>query len=164
MLRANYPNAVGINESTCEINGSLFDRENLPVPSPDEHRRQLGTHPCKAQFKSKFFKLPLEIREMIYRELLGDRRVHIGYLFDPPYTYQDHKRYRSQWHWWHRVCDKSHSFGVELCRDRCWARCDDKERQAGWTTSPPGTKLQGVEWLRCCQKGSVIPSFSSVII
>lgn len=158
-----YPDgAVGINESTCAINGDPFDEEHLPVPSPDEHERQLGTRPCNPQFQSLFFKLPPEIRELIYRELLGDRRVHVEYRFMSPSPFQPRlkgKYRKPRWNWCHRVCQESDLFPDDSEMDSCGIDTDRHNAASGWTTPPPGTKLQGVELLRCCQMLSVIPKY-----
>lgn len=161
-----YPDdAVGMNESTCAINGDPFDEENLPVPPPDEHERQLGTRPCNPQFHSLFFKLPPEIRVQIYRKLLGDRRVHVVYRFMEPSPFQPQlkaKDCKPRWQWWHRVCQERDLFPEECEMDPCGVHTDRHDAEAGWTTPPPGTKLQGAELLRCCQMLSVITKISSV--
>ncbi|KAJ5863146.1 hypothetical protein N7455_007214 [Penicillium solitum] len=146
------PNAIGISDSTCSINGDRFNGWKLPIPAPDQHILKLNTRQRNNQETSHFFQLPIEIRRLIYIELMGNRRVHIehGWMFPSPFRLKL-KRDGKRWDWWHSVCQRSGSF----VDDRCWDREDERyaNRVEGLESAPAGTKLGGVEWLRCCQIG-----------
>lgn len=71
-------------------------------------------------------------------------------MFPSPFR-PNPKRDGKRWDWWHGVCQRSGSF----VDDRCWDREDERyaNRLEGLESAPAGTKLGGVEWLRCCQIG-----------
>ncbi|KAJ5584479.1 uncharacterized protein N7459_004279 [Penicillium hispanicum] len=162
-IRRTDPNAVGILDSTCEINGDPFNGWKLPVPPPDQRRLELGTRPCNPQPQSRFFQLPLEVRELIYKELMGGRRVHIDYVHKRPSPFRpqsisNKKRPNNHWQWWHVVCQRCDSFIEDRDHDRCPSyMCEYQDAcDLGWRAAPEGTKIGGVEWLQCCQMRSVI--------
>lgn len=150
------PNAIGISDSTCEVNGDPFNGWKLPIPAP----RQSALKPRARQRitlqTSRFFQLPEEVRRMIYIELMGKRRVHIEHSWMLPSPFQPKlKREGKRWDWWHGICQESDSFIRDTYDDRCWDRGAERyaNRTEGLTSAPTGTKLGGVEWLRCCQIG-----------
>lgn len=71
------PHAPGVSDSTCEVNGDPFNGWKLPIPENQSVRRCARQR--NHQQQSKFFELPVEVRRMIYIELMGNRRVHIEY-------------------------------------------------------------------------------------
>ena len=148
------PDAIGISDSTCEIKGDLFNGWKLPVPAPEQNALKPRSRQRVAQQASWFFRLPVEIRRIIYIELMGNRRVHIehSWMLQSPFQPKS-KRGGKRWDWWHGVCQNSNSFVRDTYDDRCRDRGDDRyaSHTEGLTSAPPGTKLQGVEWLRCCQ-------------
>ncbi|KAJ5193706.1 hypothetical protein N7491_001037 [Penicillium cf. griseofulvum] len=146
------PNAIGISDSTCEVNGDPFNGWKLPIPPPEQRVLKLGARQCNRQQASHFFQLPIEVRKLIYIELMGNRRVHIEYAWMLPSPFRPKlKRDRERWDWWHGVCQRSGSY----VDDRCWDRRDERyvNMSEGLQSAPAGTKLGGVEWLRCCQIG-----------
>ncbi|KAJ5373539.1 hypothetical protein N7517_005545 [Penicillium concentricum] len=146
------PNAIGISDSTCEVNGDPFNGWKLPVPPPEQRVLKLGTRQSNRQQASHFFQLPIEVRTLIYIELMGNRRVHIEHAWMLPSPFRPRpKRDRERWEWWHGVCQKSASY----VDDRCWNRRNETlaNKSEGLKSPPAGTKLGGVEWLRCCQIG-----------
>ncbi|KAL3486120.1 hypothetical protein BJX62DRAFT_242276 [Aspergillus germanicus] len=143
----------GVHPSSCEVNGDRHNRERLPI-LPTDHTSLYSSiidaqnSVPDTQAQSPFFaKLPPEIRQLIYRQLFGGRRIHL----DLDYISQ-----QAQWHWWHRVCD-------------CPDTCPDKqficpENAAAETmmlrlgpkasvTDRAETRVDGIEWLRCCKQG-----------
>lgn len=141
-------NAIGISDSTCEINGDIFNQWKLPVPPSQYHTGKIGARQRNPQGQSAFFRLPPEIRRLIYLELMGARRVHIRHVWkDPSPFVPQSKRKGPRWDWWHCVCASSNGFPEDLRFDFCgdW---DDEEAE---DTKAP--KIQGVEWLRSCQIG-----------
>lgn len=146
------PNAIGISDSTCEVNGDPFNGWKLPIPQPDQRILKLGARQRNNQQASHFFQLPIEVRKLIYTELMGNRRVHIehAWIFPSPFRRKS-KRDGKRWEWWHGVCQRGGSF----VDDRCWHREDERyaNKFEGLKSAPAGTKLRGVEWLRCCQIG-----------
>lgn len=155
-----WPTAIGISDPTCEIKGDRFHGWKLPIPAPGE-RSLLSCKQTRAdQYASGFFGLPPEVRRRIYIVLMGNRRVHIEYAwmlqspFEPPT-----KRGGKRWDWWHGVCQENDSFVQDTYLESCPDRGDERwnARQKGVSVRPtPGTKLEGVEWLRCCQIGYVV--------
>lgn len=171
---APFPCAIGVSDSTCEVNGDPFNAWRLPIP---ENRGPLRcTRPQNCQKDSEFFNnLPKEVRRMIYIELIGNRRVHIEYGWMPasPYvpkpfqskplqpTFLQRKRFLSMingqpryWNWHHSICQESISFAEDAWMDRCVLEAEERwkrHNQDRPISPPPGTKLEGVEWLRCCQ-------------
>lgn len=166
-------NAIGIYESSCEVTDKLTNKYMLPVKSPKERQRQRSRPPgytkyCSPQRKSLFFtKLPRELRDLVYLELFGGRRVHIEYDYQPPNIFlypSDDKAGKKEkkrippfhWQWKHILCQKSDDWEEDKDRvyDTCgnWAHEADLARDNGWTEPPPGTKLKGVELLRTCQR------------
>ncbi|KAJ5186362.1 hypothetical protein N7449_011126 [Penicillium cf. viridicatum] len=146
------PNAIGIFDSTCSVNDDPFNGWKLPIPAADQRILKLNTRQRNHQQTSHFFQLPIEVRRLIYIELMGNRRAHIehGWMFASPF-HPKPKRDEKRWDWWHGVCQRSGSF----VDDRCWGREDERyaNRVEGLKSSPARTKLGGVEWLRCCQIG-----------
>jgi hypothetical protein len=150
--KCNSPNAIGISDSTCQVNGDPFNRWKLPIPPPKQRVLKLGARQCNRQHGSHFFQLPIEVRKLIYIELMGNRRVHIEHAWMLPSPFRPKpKRDKERWDWWHGVCQRSGSY----VDDRCWDRRDEKyvNMSEGLQSPPAGTKLGGVEWLRCCQIG-----------
>ncbi|KAJ5593932.1 uncharacterized protein N7459_000140 [Penicillium hispanicum] len=142
------PNAIGIADSTCEINGDIFNRWKLPIPPPEERLRMIGARKRNPQDQCHFFRLPAEIRRMIYLELMGDRRVHIRYIWKEPSPFRPQpKQGGPRWDWWHSVCDHSNDFPEDALFDHCWDWTDEADLKK---KSP---KINGVEWLRVCQIG-----------
>lgn len=168
------PHAPGVSDSTCEVNGDPFNGWKLPIPENKSVIRCARQR--NPQQQSKFFELPVEVRRMIYIELMGNRRVHIEYSwmwaspFEPkPFqskplqpTFLQQRRFLSilngtlrYWNWHHSVCQQTSSFAEDAYMDRCDDRSEEswKNRHEGLTSTRPGTKLGGAEWLRCCQVG-----------
>ncbi|CAG8083022.1 unnamed protein product [Penicillium salamii] len=144
------PNAIGISDSTCEINGDLFNPWKLPVPPPQYHTCKIGTRRRNPQSQSDFFRLPTEIRRMIYLELMGDRRVHIRHVWkDPSPFVPQPKRKGPRWDWWHCVCAKTNRFPDDLMFDFCGDWVDEAAEET------KALKIEGVGWLRSCQIGYV---------
>ncbi|KAJ5256435.1 hypothetical protein N7505_011586, partial [Penicillium chrysogenum] len=109
------PNAIGIWDSTCEINGDIFNRWKLPI-QPEQRPRSPGARQKSSQQQSPFFRLLAEIRRLVYLELMGDRRVHIRYFWRKP-SREPHSKPR--WRWWHTVCDHSDGFIDDPVEDIC---------------------------------------------
>ncbi|KAJ5183961.1 hypothetical protein N7492_001577 [Penicillium capsulatum] len=142
------PLSIGISDSTCEINGDIFNRWKLPIPSPEQRVRKIGARDRNPQEQSIFFRLPAEIRTLIYLELMGDRRVHIRYVWKKPSPFGPQPiRGGPRWDWWHCVCDESNAFPKDCCFDHCgdW-ECEEEFKRKN-------PKINGVEWLRSCQIG-----------
>lgn len=141
-LRDCSPNAIGISDSTCEINGDIFNRWKLPI-QPEQGLCKLGARKRSSQQQCSFFRLPAEIRRLVYIELMGGRRVHIRYFWmEPLPSWPQSKRGGPRWHWWHRVCMECDDFINDPCDDPC----------SHWY--PESQRLTiGGEWLRCCQIG-----------
>ncbi|CAG8024664.1 unnamed protein product [Penicillium nalgiovense] len=137
------PNAIGIWDSTCEINGDIFNRWKLPIQL-EQHPRSPGARQKSSQQQSSLFRLPTEIRRLIYLELMGDRRVHIRYFWRKP-SPKPHSEPR--WRWWHAVCEHSDGFIDDPVEDIC-----SISGREGYMHIPR-PKIGGVEWLRCCQIG-----------
>lgn len=152
-----HPRIIGISEDTCDINGDPFNRWKLPIPPPEQRQLTLGTRQCNPQHQSRFFQLPEEIRRMIYIELMGNRRVHIDYAWGQPSPWRPQAlKGGRRWGWYHYICQRDGGFFIdEVWRHpRCWNWDDEREAwKEGLKSPPPGTKLGGVEWLRCCQLG-----------
>lgn len=142
-LREWSPNAIGIWDSTCEINGDIFNPWKLPI-QPEQRFRSPRTQQKSSQQQSLFFLLPAEIRRLIYLKLMGDRRVHIRYFWRKP---SPEPHIEPRWRWWHAVCDHSHGFVDDPALDNCstWSR-------EGYMDIPR-PQMGSVEWLRCCQIG-----------
>ncbi|KAJ6107481.1 hypothetical protein N7523_008804 [Penicillium sp. IBT 18751x] len=147
-LKEHSPVAIGISDSTCEINGDIFNRWKLPIQPPEYRLRTRCSQKPITQHQSSFFRLPAEIRRLIYRELMGDRRVHIRYLWKEPSPFRPQpKRGGSRWEWWHIVCEQCDCFPEDPDIDYC----PDWRAEAGLLQKRP--KIGGVEWLRSCQIG-----------
>ncbi|CAI7661847.1 unnamed protein product [Penicillium palitans] len=142
-LREWSPNAIGIWDPTCEINGDIFNRWKLPI-QPEQRPRSPGARQKSSQQQSSFFRLPAEIRRLIYLELMGDRRVHIRYFWREPST-EPHGEPR--WRWWHSVCDHSDRFIDDPIRDIC----SISGSEGPMDILKP--KIGNMGWLRCCQIG-----------
>ncbi|KAJ5767740.1 hypothetical protein N7533_000323 [Penicillium manginii] len=150
---ASWPTAIGISDLTCEIKGDRFNGWKLPIPAPGERHALTNMRVDSLDY-------PPEVRRRIYIELMGNRRVHIEYAwmlqspFEPPT-----KRGGKRWDWWHSVCQENDSFVQDTYLESCPDRGDERwnARQKGVSVRPtPGTKFEGVEWLRCCQIGYVV--------
>lgn len=152
------PDAIGISDSTCEIKGDLFNGWKLPVLAPEQNALKPHSRQRVAQQASWFFRLSVEIRRIIYIELMGNRRVHIEYsqMLQSPFQPKS-KRGGKRQDWWYSVCQNSNSFVRDTYDDRCRDRGDERytNQFEGLTSTLLGTKLRGVEWLRCCQIGQV---------
>lgn len=147
-LKENSPVAIGISDSTCEINGDIFNRWKLSIPPPEDRLRMLGAQRLYPQPQSPFFRLPAEIRRQIYLELMGGRRVHIRYLWKDPSPFRPQpKRGGPRWDWWHIVCEQCDRFPEDPDID-C---CPDWSTEAGFMQKR--SKIGGVELLRSCQIG-----------
>ncbi|KAJ0426913.1 hypothetical protein BJY00DRAFT_306904 [Aspergillus carlsbadensis] len=143
----------GVHPLSCEVNGSRHNRERFPV-LPTDHVSLYssiidGQNPVPdTQAQSPFFaQLPTEIRQLIYRQLFGDRRVHL----DLDYVSQ-----QAQWLWWHRVCDCPDTRPDKqfICPEN--AAAETMMLHLGskaWVTGRAEAKVDGVGWLRCCKKG-----------
>ncbi|KAJ5153376.1 uncharacterized protein N7482_009854 [Penicillium canariense] len=145
-----WANAIGISDSTCEIQGDPFNGWKLPIPAPEQSALKSRARQHDGQQTSWFFRLPMEVRRMIYIELMGNRRVHIEHSWMYQSAFQPKsKRGGKRWIWWHGVCQNSDSFVCDTYGDRCWGRDDESYASytEGLTRAPPGTKIQGVEWL-----------------
>ena len=149
------PIAIGVSDFTCEVDGDIFNEWKLPIPETKNATKPFTLQP-NHQEASKFFQLPGEMRRMIYIELMGNRRIHIeyGWMLDSPFKPRSNKDGK-RWDWWHGVCQSSDSFIRDAHDDRSWSRRDEAcaSRTKGLQNALSGTKLQGVEWLRCCQLG-----------
>ncbi|KAJ5845591.1 hypothetical protein N7534_009260 [Penicillium rubens] len=147
-MKEQCPDAIGISGSTCEINGDMFNRWKLPIPPPEQRLRRIGSRQRNLQDQSLFFRLPAEIRRMIYLELMGYRRVHIRYVWKEPPPFSPQPKYRGRhWNWWHSVCRHSDGFPQEPDYDLC----QDWRSEVARNEKNP--KINGVEWLRSCQIG-----------
>lgn len=157
--RPSEPGAIGIPDSTCEINGDPFNQSKLPIPAEEQRQLRIDS-PRNPQHQSRFFQFPPEIRRLIYIELLGGCRVHIDYafkwlpLFGPQKKSRDRRR---SWQWWHIVCEGGHSFIENHDSDYCNDFGDEahEARKFKWNTAPLGTKIVAVHWLTCCQMALV---------
>ncbi|KAJ5815132.1 hypothetical protein N7474_006909 [Penicillium riverlandense] len=165
--RRTEPEAIGISDSTCKVNGDPVNEWKLPIPPLEQREVKISGHPCNPQHQSRFFKLPPEIRRLIYLELLGGRRVHIDYTFKWPSPFRPQplakKRKRYYWQWWHLLCHESDYFSNDPFFDRCAIHADEANdaKNHGWTVAPEGTKIRGVELLSSCQMALVAPSCPS---
>lgn len=162
--RRMQPEAIGISDSTCEVNGDPFNKWKLPIPPPEQREVKISGHPCNPQQQSLFFKLPPEVRNLIYLELLGGRRVHIDYTFQWPSPFRPQppaKKRKRYWHWWHLLCHESDSFPEDQFFDRCAIHADEVNdaKSHSWTAAAEGTKIRGIELLRSCQMALVTPSY-----
>lgn len=142
-LREWSPNAIGIWDSTCEINSDIFNRWKLPI-QPEQCPHSPRARQKSSQQESSLFRLPAEISRLIYLEIMGDRRVHIRYFWRQP-SPEPHSKPR--WHWWHVICEHSDGFIDDPVEDIC----SMSGREAYMHTPRP--KIGSVEWLRCCQIG-----------
>lgn len=135
-----WPNAIGISDSTCEINGDLFNEWKLPIPAPEQSALKSRTRQRAPQQTSWFFRLPVEVRRIIYIELMGNRRVHIEYawMFQSPFRPKT-KRGAKRWDWWHGICQHRDSFARDIYADQCMDRGDETHisRTKRLTSAPP---------------------------
>lgn len=155
--RVYWPNTIRISDSTCEVNGDPFNGwKLLPIPASRQSALKPRARQRLTQQTSPFFRLPGEVRRMIYIELMGHRRVHVehSWMFPSPFQPKS-KRKGKRWDWWHGVCQENDSFVGDTFHDRCWDHSEERvpNYTGGLTSAPTGTKLAGVEWLRCCQIG-----------
>ncbi|KAJ5761776.1 uncharacterized protein N7511_005158 [Penicillium nucicola] len=142
------PNAIGISDSTCEINGDVSNRWKLPIPAPKYRTGEIGARPRNPQNQSIFFRLPVEIRRMVYVELMGNRRVHIRHVWKDPSPFRPRPKHKGlQWDWWHCVCADSDTFPEDRRFDYCRTWVDEAAEKK------KAPKINGVEWLRSCQIG-----------
>lgn len=179
--RMGSPESAGVLDSGCLVMKNASDIKSqhpwkLPIPRPEQRQRELeklSTHalPHHSQHQSSFFKLPLEVRNIIYEILFGGRRVHIEYVFKsssyfrpaPKNEKEAEELQREHWQWWHRVCQISGQWVDD--RNDEWCHCpgysgerEDAICNFEWAyhdPPPEGTKLKGVEMLMCCQMGYV---------
>ncbi|PYH37483.1 major facilitator superfamily transporter [Aspergillus neoniger CBS 115656] len=172
--RRTSPEAPGILDTNCTIitQNQKQRRYKLPIPDPEHRQRQLQTlatssaRPQNPQSQSAFFsRLPLEVRNIIYRELFGGGRVHVDYLWKrpsavvarPPTGKDKGKKADALWQWWHRVCAVSDEWVDDRFEERCVDALDERDETLPWgweKAAPPGTKLQGVAaMLTVCQMG-----------
>ncbi|KAH8432877.1 uncharacterized protein LDX57_010510 [Aspergillus melleus] len=143
--------SIGIDASTCREHGDPGYSRQLPVLPRDY--RCLGDDPNRVnstiniQEQSAFFtRLPLEVRQLVYTYLLGNRRIHVDYDFHPR---------RRRWRWWYRVCDdpqhcpdKSDPF---VCPE--YAGAEEAMLELGssaWVKPGFEYKLHALGWLMCC--------------
>ncbi|KAI9038145.1 fungal specific transcription factor domain-containing protein [Aspergillus affinis] len=143
--------SIGIDASTCRNHGDPGYSRQLPVLPPDY--RCLGYDPDRVnstiniQDQSAFFaRLPLEVRELIYICLLGNRRIHVNYDFHPR---------RRRWRWWYRVCDDP-----QYCPDKSdpfvcpeYAGAEEAMLELGssaWVRPGFEYKFYALGWLVCC--------------
>jgi hypothetical protein len=167
-IRRTEPCSLGIDDSTCEVTESVTNPCKLPIPpsldpsreNHHHHELSASSSPANPQRQSGFFKLPAEIRQQIYTEVLGGRRVHIDYDFAEPtgWRHMKKKKYSRQWRWWHHVCADGDSFIED---DSLWDRCPRRvleEETEEWTLDGRirdrrTTKIRGAGWLRTCRRG-----------
>lgn len=143
--------SIGINITTCRTHGDPANFRQLPILPPDY--RCLGEDPDRSnstiniQNQSAFFsRLPLEIRELVYFYLLGNRRIHVDFDYHPR---------RGRWRWWYRVCDdpqhcpdKSDPF---VCPE--YAGAEEAMLELGssaWVKQGFEYKLHAIGWLTSC--------------
>ncbi|KAL2856176.1 hypothetical protein BJX68DRAFT_253382 [Aspergillus pseudodeflectus] len=120
----------GVHPSSCEVDGNRHNRERLPI-LPTDHISLYSSmvdpqNPVPdTQAQSPFFaRLPPEVRQLIYRQLFGGRRIHL----DLDYVSQ-----QAQWLWWLRrlICPENAAAETMML---LWA------------------KVGGIGWLRCCKQ------------
>jgi hypothetical protein len=174
----------GVKDSTCKVNGSLYDNYYLPT-LPCEYRslfasiceaadqdiedqdqeqgqeqKQADSQQAKLKLNSQersplFTRLPPEIRYMIYLHAFGGRRIHMDYDYG-------RERYKSsRWSWWHRVCDDDAVCPVKefVCPET--APAEGAMLQLGsssWVKDGFEYRIDAVNWLRCCKIGYVLNS------
>ncbi|PWY69485.1 hypothetical protein BO70DRAFT_432445 [Aspergillus heteromorphus CBS 117.55] len=159
-------NSTGLAASTCQVAGDLSDPSRVPILPPDYSSLVPRTSNSNSNSNSNgddvlfpvihpqvqspfFFRLPPEIRHLIYLYAFGDRRVHIDFDFHPA---------KAQWSWWHRVCDDP-------------VHCPDKEDPfvcpeyegaeeamlklgtSAWVKNGFEYKVDAVSWLQSCWRG-----------
>ncbi|KAA8641979.1 uncharacterized protein ATNIH1004_010918 [Aspergillus tanneri] len=145
--------SVGIDISTCQVNGDHNKARQLPIVPPDyrclaEDQGYIG---CEINLQPQsllFSRLPLEVRDLIYFYVLGNRRIHVDYDFHPR---------KGQWRWWYRICDdpqhcpdKSDPF---VCPE--YAGAEEAMLELGsnsWVKPGFEYKLHAVSWLTCCSR------------
>lgn len=122
-IRRTDPGSLGIDDSTCEVTESVTNPCKFPIPPSLEqrhsHELSASPRPANPQPQTGFFKLPIEIRQKIYAEVFGNRRVHIDYDFSFPTGWKNMKGRKRQWRWWHYVCADDSSFIEDDFLDKC---------------------------------------------
>lgn len=152
------PSSIGIDDSTCEVTTSRANPWKLPISPPSvELDKPAPTPTPNCQRQSAFFNLPPEIRQQIYTELLGNKRVHIDFSFHRRPGWLDApkermKEYKPQWRWFHHVCSKSDGFHHEQYGDDCPQNTGDEPFHDLSVLGFTSRKLEGVAWLRSCRK------------
>jgi hypothetical protein len=93
----------------------------LPLPSPTtpsgSRFRKKAPQCTSSQSESVLMRLPLEIRLLIYKAVLGDRRVHIAFRSGPerrelesvPWDDDSSGKRTWEWSWWNNICTWDHS-------------------------------------------------------
>lgn len=155
-----FPRSVGIEPSTCEVTTALNNRAKLPIPPP---QAPIANTPLNPQLQSIFFKLPAEIRVLVYEALLGHRRIHIDHDHCHSPWEVDIMKMRPEdlecepelrWRWFHFLCPMSDTFN----HDECFDPCPKSNYDMSYTLRVSGPAifrniLQGIAWLRCCRLG-----------
>lgn len=92
----------------------------LPLPSPSTPSgprfRKRAPRSTNSQLESILVRLPLEIRLLIYKAVLGDRRVHVAFRSGPerrelesvPWDDDFGGKRTGEWSWWNTVCTWDH--------------------------------------------------------
>lgn len=155
---------IGLDESTCEINGAREDWSKMPIPPPrlrpltaqyEDGAAREEVHPQRQSIL--FFRLPLEVRQLVYEHLLGGGRlIELEFDLGNPDGYHglhhasargDHYQDRLRWRWWHFVyADRKFSTPPYLSWP-VWVHRDSPKR-----TFNRQCKLS-CEWLRTCRRG-----------
>lgn len=177
--RLDSPESAGILDSGCVVMKDVSDKKSqkefkLPIPRPEKRQRELKklsthAHAHHSQHQSAFFKLPLEVRNIIYEILFGGRRVHIEYAWRsdsdfrpaPKNDKEAEELNRKHWQWWHRVCQISDHWVDDRNKEFCPSHSEEGSEALcnfEWVyhdPPPEGTKLKGVDMLMTCQMGYV---------
>lgn len=133
-----------------------------PPVLPDSRPRALSINePSNATRYSPFFRLPLEIRQVVYKKLFSNRDYHIELEFCHPdrqgtlhagldYPHQDDRKAK-EWLWWSSVCHRTPEleFWEDGCRRGTHHACVcTKERGEGGDDC----FVQGFQWLLTCRQ------------
>lgn len=144
---------IGLDESTCQINGARLDCSKMPIPPrrsrpfTAEYEEGTGSRAVHPQTQSVFFRLPLEIRLLIYEYLLGYRRVNVDFDVNTDHGYAAiaHLPYEDRfiWRWRHYVYQADEEYIAFPSLD--WPV---------WTHHDHGSQYElSLEWLRFCRRG-----------
>ncbi|EFW13619.1 hypothetical protein D8B26_005440 [Coccidioides posadasii str. Silveira] len=90
---------------------------------------------------SRFFRLPIELREMIYIHLFERGRVHVWYFGS-----EQSKAYRQGW--WHTICHRPTYYGNDRCRTHPTAA----DRSCLTPEQSQTARLRVFGWLLCCRR------------